>query len=259
MSFPNFKNKHGSEALFSPKDFLRYQKEKEKYDKFDPPTGVIFCYSRRLLEYVIENHKVRRVRRFLGDMYLLGETKNKIALVGNFGIGAPAVTTLLEELVAFGVKRFISIGTAGALQTNLRVGNLVVCEKAIRDEGTSHHYLKPSKYAYASKAMTRRIKNALDALGQKYVVGSSWTIDAIYRETVAEAKKYQKEGVSTVEMEASALFAVAKFKGVEMGAIFTISDSLAGIKWSPQFQSRRTKSGLETLYRTAITALTEKS
>ena len=107
----------------------------------------------------------------------------------------------LEELIAFGVKRFISIGTAGTLQKDIKVGDLIVCEKAIRDEGTSYHYLKPSKYAYASKEMTKRIKNALDALEQKYFVGTSWTIDAPYRETVVEARQYQKEGVATVEMK----------------------------------------------------------
>ena len=92
----------------------------------------------------------------------------------------------------------------------------MVCEKAIRDEGTSHHYLKPSKYAYASKDMTQKIKNSLDKFKQKYFVGTSWTIDAPYRETVAEATQYQKEGVATVEMEASALFAVSQYRNVEL-------------------------------------------
>ncbi len=224
MAFPNFKNKHANDSMFSPKDYLEYQKKREKYDKFNPPEGVIFCYSKELMEHVLENHKTKKVQRFYGEMYLLSETKNKVAIAGKFGIGAPVVATLLEELIAFGVKRFISIGTAGTLQKNLKVGDLVVCEKAIRDEGTSHHYLKPSKYAYASKVMTQRIENALDALKQKYFVGTSWTVDAPYRETVAEARQYQKEGVATVEMEASALFAVAQYRGVEIGAMFTISD-----------------------------------
>ena len=80
------------------------------------------------------------------------------------------------------------------MQKNLKIGDLIVCEKAIRDEGTSHHYLKASKYAYASKKMTERIRKSLDNLGQKYFLGTSWTVDAPYRETVAEAKQYQKEG-----------------------------------------------------------------
>jgi uridine phosphorylase len=131
----------------------------------------------------------------------------------------------------------------------------MVCEKAIRDEGTSHHYLKHSKYAYASKEMTNKIKRSLEKFKQKYFVGTSWTIDAPYRETVAEAKQYQKEGVATVEMEASALFAVAQYRNVELGAIFTISDSLAELQWKPKFHLKKTKKGLEILYKIAVDVL----
>ena len=255
MSFPNFKNKHANDSMFSPKDYLNYQRKREKYDKFYPPEGVIICYSKNLMEYVLKNHKVKKVQRFNCEMYLLNETKNKIAIIGKFGIGAPIVSVVLEELIAFGVKRFISIGTAGTLQKHLNVGDLIVCEKAIRDEGTSYHYLKPSKYAFASKKMTEKIIKTLDNLKQKYFVGTSWTIDAPYRETVAEARKYQKEGVATVEMEASALFAIAQYRGVEMGAIFTVSDSLAELQWSPKFHFKKTKSGLEILYKVALNSV----
>jgi len=255
MAFPNFENKHANDSMFSPSDFLEYRKTKGKHDKFDPPEGVIFCYSRKLMKYILKRHKVRKVQMPPGEMYLINETKNKIAIIGNFGIGAPVVAAILEELIALGVKKFISIGTAGTLQKNLKIGDLIVCEKAIRDEGTSHHYLKASKYAYASKKMTERIKKSLDNLGQKYFLGTSWTIDAPYRETVAEAKQYQKEGVATVEMEASALFAVAKYRKVEMGAIFTVSDSLAELQWSPNFGSKKTKGGLKNLYKAALATL----
>lgn len=257
MTFPNFKNKHSHDSMFSPRDYLDYQRKREKYDTFDPPRGVIFCYSKKLMEHVLKNHKTKKVQRFYGEMYLLNETKNKLAIAGKFGIGAPVVATLLEELIAFGVKRFISIGTAGTLQKTFKVGDLIVCERAIRDEGTSHHYLRASKYAYASKEMTKRIVMALDNFGQKYFVGTSWTVDAPYRETVAEARRYQKEGVATVEMEASALFAVAQYRGAEMGAMFTVSDSLAELQWSPKFHLKKTRGGLEVLYKVALKALTD--
>ena len=103
--------------------------------------------------------------------------------------------------------------------------------------------------------MTNKIKNSLDKLNQKHFVGTSWTIDAPYRETVAEAKQYQKEGVATVEMEASALFAVAQYRNVELGAIFTISDSLAELEWKPKFHLKKTKTGLEILYKVAVDVL----
>ncbi len=241
--------------MFTPSEFMAYQKKRGKYPTFKIPEGVIFCYQRSLMEFILENHKTTKVEGFYGEMYLLDETNGKVAVIGKFGIGSPVVATLLEELIAFGVKKFISIGTAGTLQKNIAIGDLMVCEKAIRDEGTSHHYLKHSKYAYASKDMTNRIKKSLDKFKQKYFVGTSWTIDAPYRETVAEAKQYQKEGVATVEMEASALFAVAQYRNVELGAIFTISDSLAELEWKPKFHLKKTKKGLEILYKVAINVL----
>lgn len=255
MGFPNFKDKYAKESMFTPDEFMAYQKKQGKYPKFKTPDGLIFCYQNSLLEFIIENHKTTKVEGFYGDMFLLDETNKKLAIIGKFGIGSPVVATVLEELIAFGVKKFISIGTAGILQKNIAIGDLMVCEKAIRDEGTSYHYLKSSKYAYASKEMTNKIKNSFDKFKQKYFVGTSWTIDAPYRETVVEVTHYQKEKVAAVEMEASALFAVAQYRNVELGAIFTISDSLAKLEWKPKFHLRKTKIGLEILYKVAIDVL----
>ncbi len=235
MTFPNLKGKHAYEAIFTPKEFLNYQKKHGNYPKCKPPKGVIFCYSQSLLKHILENHKTTKEEGFYGEFYLLNETDNQVGVLAKFGIGAPITVVHLEELIAFGVEKFVSIGEAGALQKDLKIGDIVVCNRAIRDEGTSQHYLRHTKYAYASKRMIREIEKALQNLKQKYVVGTSWTIDAPYRETVEEARRYQKEGVLTVEMEAAALYTVAKFRGVDIGSIFTISDSLAELRWKPRF------------------------
>ena len=255
MAFPNFKNKHIKDSFIKPEDFLAYRRKLGKKETFHPPEGIILCYTGSIMEYVTGKHAVTTVNSFPGQMYLLNETENKVGIIGNFGFGAPVAVTVLEELIASGVKRFISIGLAGTLQKNFKAGDLVVCEKAIRDEGTSYHYLPSSKYAYASGEMTDRIERTLKKQERKYSTGTSWTIDAPYRETAAEATQYQEEGVAVVEMEASALFAVAQYRGVQMGAIFTVSDSLAGMEWSPKFHFKKTRSGLEMLYQVALEAL----
>ncbi len=255
MGFPNYKNKHIYKPIFSPKDYLAYQRKIGKYDKFDIPDGIIFCYSKTLMDYATNAYSTSIVKNYPGDVYLLNKTGNKAGIIGNFGFGAPIVVTILEEFIALGVKRFISIGIAGTLQKNLRVGDLIVCEKAIRDEGTSYHYLKPSKYAYASKELTSSIKKALDMRGRKYSVGTSWTTDAPYRETFTETRKYQEEGVMTVEMEASALFAVAQYRGVHMGAVFTVSDSIAEFQWSPKFHFKKIRDSMEVLFQASIEVL----
>ena len=252
MTFPHFKNKHKYESFVKSKDYLEYRKRIGKYPKIKIPENVIICYSRRFLDYYVKNHEMKRVKEIHGEFYLINETKNKIALLGGFGIGAPAVVNMMEELVALGAKKFISIGEAGNLQKHIKIGDIVVCNRAIRDEGTSHHYLKYSKYSYPSKDLTEKIKLAFQKYKIKYFTGTSWSQDAPYRETVKEVEHYQKEGVATVEMEASAIFALGKYRKVDVGAIFTISDSLAGLKWDLKFHM--SKKNFETLFKVAIEA-----
>ena len=89
----------------------------------------------------------------------------------------------------------------------------------------------------------------------KFASGTSWSIDSPYRETVSEARRYQHQGVLTVEMEAAALFAVAKYRKADVAALFSISDSLADFTWKPAFHLRRNQAGLEKVFRVAVEAL----
>jgi uridine phosphorylase len=254
-SYPNFRGKHAHDAFFSPQDFVDYRRRLGRLPPFPTPEGIIFCYQRSLYEHVLSTHDVTPAGGFAGEFALLADTGGRIGLSGNFGIGAPVVTILLEEFAAFGVRRFVSIGTAGALARDLRIGDVVVCGRAIRDEGVSHHYLPPAKYADASPILTDRLERALRDAGTAPVRGTTWTIDTPYREIVAEARHYQQEGVLTVEMEAAALFAVAQYRGVDLASAVTISDSLADLVWDPQFHATPTQSGLERLFRAAVETL----
>jgi uridine phosphorylase len=101
--------------------------------------------------------------------------------------------------------------------------------------------------------LTEKLGAALGAA--TYQTGTSWTIDAPYRETVAEVRHYQAEGVLCVEMEAAALFAVASVRGVHLASAFVISDSLADLEWNPQFHGDEVQAGLVTLYEAAVAAL----
>ncbi|MFA6075979.1 MAG: nucleoside phosphorylase [Negativicutes bacterium] len=254
MLYPNFKNKQGCSSVVTARQYIDYVKKLHKFDLVIAPQSVIICYSNRLYKYIMEIHTKRRVSTPAGEMLLL-DVEGDIAVVGGFGIGAPVAIAKLEEMIAFGVKQFLSIGEAGALQHELAIGDIVLCERAIRDEGTSHHYLASAKYAYPSKVITAQIANTLEQMGHEYTRGTSWTVDALYRETFDEVKRYQVEGVKTVEMEASALFVVAKYHSVELGAFFCVSDSLADFSWRPEFHSGENRDGLETLYEIAVKTL----
>jgi uridine phosphorylase len=255
MPFPNFRNKHSHKALISPRDYIAYARKRGLVPKGAMPKGLIIAYHRTLMEYVLKHHPTQRVKGFFGEMFLLRETKNRVAIIGNFGIGAPGAVIHLEEFIECGVKRFVSVGTAGALQKGLEAGDLVLCERAIRDEGSSHHYLAPLKYAYPSPTLTDRLRDALRSRRMKFASGTSWSIDSPYRETVSEARRYQRQGVLAVEMEAAALFAVAKYRKADVAALFSISDSLADFTWKPAFHLRKNQAGLEKVFRVAVEAL----
>lgn len=257
MAYPNHRNKHEHEALVSPRAHLAYARSQGTVPKGDPPAALIISYHRSLLRYVLAHHRTRRVRGFFGEMFLLHETGNRVAIIGNFGIGAPGAVIHLEEFIEWGVPRFVSVGTAGGLQQDLRIGDLVLCERAIRDEGCSHHYLRSSKYAYPSSVLTKRLQHALESRRLNFVRGTSWSIDTPYRETVSEVRRYRRDGVLAVEMEAAALFAVGKYRKVQVAALFSISDSLAELKWEPKFHLRRNEAGLEKIYRVAVDVLSK--
>jgi uridine phosphorylase len=255
MRFPNFDGKHTHPSLIEPRRYLEYMKARGQFPTQPPPEAVILCYQRRLLAHIKASHELVPGDGCFADLLYLSETQRRVAVAGNFGIGSPAAATVLEELIEFGAVRFVSIGTAGTLQRDIAIGDLVVCDKAIRDEGTSHHYIATDKYAHPSARLTRRVADALTAHGEPFRIGTSWTIDAPYRETIVEATHYRDEGVATVEMEAAALFAVAQYRGVELAAMFSISDSLADLEWRPEFHSDKTSRGLEAIYQAALAAL----
>ena len=258
-SYPNFAGKHAEEAIFTPADFVAYLQQVGALSAAEPPAGVVFCYQRSLYSHALRTEGLTPPERrgALHGIVPLPSTGGRVGLLYQAGIGAPAAAAALEELAALGTSSFVSIGTAGSLQRDLRPGDLVLCEAAIRDEGVSHHYLSPAKLATADAAMTGALRAAMTLRGLGFRAGTSWTIDTPYRETVAEARHYQADGVLCVEMEAAALFAVAAVRGLRVASAFTISDSLADLVWNPRFHEPEVEAGLIALYGAALDALLE--
>jgi uridine phosphorylase len=252
-SYPNFAGKHAGEAMFTAADFVAYLRRVGVRDDTPAPGGVVLCYQRSLYDHVLRSEGLAPSRR--GLPVALPSTGGRIGLLGQFGIGAPAATGALEELAALGTTAVVSVGTAGSLQRDLKPGDMVLCEAAIRDEGVSHHYLPPARLATAPARLTAALDAAMTQAGLRFRTGTSWTIDTPYRETLDEVRHYQAEGVLCVEMEAAGLFAVAEVRGLQLASAFVISDSLAELVWSTSFHSPEVASGLVGLYQAAVAAL----
>jgi uridine phosphorylase len=255
-SFPNYPDKHGGSPLVRPESFLRGLLER---DDVVVPRSIIMGYSGQL-PGLLSERGFTRVANYRTSWRALwfreGPDVDGVGVVEGFGYGAPAAAIVLEELATLGARRFVSLGMAGALPSEVDFGAVVLCTAAVRDEGVSHHYVPAAKFAYPSSALTDVLRQTLVQRGTNFVEGPTWTIDAIYRETVEEAVAYRDEGVMTVDMESAALFTIAQTRGVDMAAIFAVSDHLlAGDEWQLSPDRAVVASGLATVLETTLTAL----
>jgi len=255
-TYPNIPGKHAFDALLHPEDKVAYARESGMLEGFQAPEGIILCYQRSVLEHSQSTEDLADVPGPMHrGLYTLPSTSHRIGVLGGFGFGAPVATLLMEDFIALGTEKFISIGTAGGLQQDTRVGDIILCDQAIRDEGVSHHYVPPGKYGYASIDLTSRLADAFARTGTLYTTGCAWTIDTPYRETLEEIRQYEREGVRCVEMEAAAIFSVAACRSVQAASAVVVSDLLVDGVWEPQMRSEETVGGLRKLYDAAVSAL----
>ena len=243
MSFPNFKNKHLQESLFHPEDFINYK----RLDNRKFPKKYIITYQSQAKNYFLRKYKPKK-EKFYSHLKIY--IHKNIGFVRMDGIGAPHAVTIFEELIALGGKEFLNIGTGGGLHHE----GAFLCEKALIDEGTSHHYVKAGKFSYPDAELKEKLGKCINKEGLEFFKGTTWTIDAPYRETKAEVEKYAKQGISTVEMEASALFTVAKYRKVKIASAFVVSDIL-GEKWEPKFHKLDIRRAQNKLIDAAVNCL----
>lgn len=257
MPFPNMPRKAKHDAIFSGKDMVALRRQLGKFPKMEAPKSVLLSIETSLPKRMRRRHPYRKVGRFVGDMLILKKTEGKVGVMVNFGGGAPLIVGMVEELIAWGVQNFVLLTWAGALQPDLDAGDVVIVDKALRDEGTSHHYLAYDRYIECSQPLTERYGNALRKKLPKILIGPTWTTDAPYRETFQEIRVYQKEGIQTVDMETSALFALGKVRKVNTISAVVVSDNLSQNKWQPPKNLKAIHSSFDTLYDVAVNLLME--
>jgi uridine phosphorylase len=162
-------------------------------------------------------------------------------------VGAPYAVMVLETLIAWGAQKFFFLGWCGSISEKIKIGDIIVVTSAIIDEGTSRHYKdNETRISFPSASMLTTLNNALTQNQADYHNGAIWSTDAIYRETCEKVKYFQRQDAIGVEMEISALFTVAKFRGVDLAAMAVVSDELSSFKWRPGFKMDEFKHGRKT-------------
>jgi uridine phosphorylase len=142
------------------------------------------------------------------------------------GIGSPSAAIAVEELAAVGVETIIRVGTTGALQEGIEIGDMVVATGAAKDEGTTKRYEDEAVPAVPDYAVLSALVDAAEDNDEDVHVGPIATDDAFYAETDAYVEAWEAAGLLAVEMEAAALFSLARRKGLAAGAICTVDGNL---------------------------------
>jgi uridine phosphorylase len=214
------------EAVIEPSRLIR---------PVDAPTVAVACFFRDVVEELSSRADARSVCRLHSEMgpASLWEIEHQGVRLGVFhpGVGAPLAGAMLEQVIARGVRGVIACGGAGALIPQLVMGHAVVLTGAVRDEGTSFHYLSAGRVVSADPGPVQALADALSADGVETMRGLSWSTDAIYRETPGRVSRRVEEGCLVVEMEASALMAIARYRSIPFGEVVMAGDSLAGREW----------------------------
>jgi uridine phosphorylase len=223
----------------------------------DVPEHCVPCFFHDVIRGLVEGGTATEVACMKSEMgrhplYEINLDGRRLA-VYQPGITAAFAAAMLDEVIAYGCRKFVACGGAGVLDREIAVGQIVVPVSAVRDEGASYHYVAPSREVEAGRDGVEAIERVLRKHGREYMLGKTWTTDAFYRETPDKVALRRSEGCITVEMEAAAFFAVARFRGVEFAQMLYGGDDVSGQDWDSRKWDGRA-SVREDLFRLAAEA-----
>lgn len=237
--FPILEFDGAQDAILEPSNVI---------EPLDVPEHCVICFFAEVIESLVQNNNAKVLAHSISQigkhpLYEIDYEGHRLAFF-HPGIGAPLAIGLLEETIARGCRKFMVCGGCGVLDRQIAVGHLLLPVSALRDEGTSYHYLPPSREIEMHPHAAAVIEAVLQRHGLEYLKTKTWTTDAIYRETRGRAATYREQGCLAVEMEAAAFFAVAKFRNVDLGQILyggdaVLQDSWDGRSWASREEIRR--------------------
>lgn len=217
--------------------------EKLKKHKIDT---TLLIFTRQLPEEILskcEKFYVFKSVSNTNDVYIYD---NKFLLAIS-PLGGPFSCGLMEELGFMGIKNFFACGSAGQIGYTIDPSKFVLIDRAIRDEGTSYHYLPASVYAETDKKLTLFMKKFLTKNHFEYELGTTWTTDCGYRETNKAVDRRKEQGAVAVEMECASWCAVAKYRKYKFAQLLYFSDVVKQKEWKSKDNRKELKAKVQQL------------
>ena len=249
------------EAIASPEDYVRLIERTRGQERPELPARAVLSFRYTgALNVLKELYDVETCDFFgVENRIYTFEHEGTQMCFAYLPAGAPAASSVLEELMALGVEKAIFLGGVGVLKPDIRRWQAILPDRAIRDEGTSYHYQEPSVFAYPSRGLLRALEKTLMDMGIPYVRGAVWTTDAPYRETRRKRELFMGLGAICVDMEAAALFSVASFREKEIAGLFYAGDIVAD-RWEPRYEEgheERRREAVKVLLKCVLITLSD--
>jgi len=218
----------GEPTAFRPEDLVAaVRAQRGKGNGSIPPLGVLE-FDGDLIDKLITRGEVRRCTDwpcFHTDMWLWPKDEPRCGIVART-IGGPYTVLIAEQMAVCGMKAVVGLASAGRIGSELPLPGIVVANEAIRDEGTSLHYLAPSETVKADHALADSLTEAMGTVGLPVRQGLVWTTDAPYRETRSQIDHWAARGVLAVEMQAASLFAFGQARRVPTGLVAHVTNAI---------------------------------
>jgi uridine phosphorylase len=226
---PILDNKHtSSPSVFVPSVLLREARRQKNIPAVPVPSVCLLDPDGDLVRALRSSG---RANHFTGwpcyhtelDTFVLAG--REVGIVGRV-VGASFAVLVAEELFASGCELLISLTSAGQIVPSGPPPYFVIIDRALRDEGTSYHYLPVSEFAEADAQLIQAAMIAAAKVGPRIIVGATWTTDAPFRETAEAIESARAKGILGVEMEAAALYAFGRSAGVRLLCLAHITNTM---------------------------------
>lgn len=215
----------------------------KRIDELRLPRRAIITFNVGDLKTILKNTRQKPIDSW-SRFRKLFRIEHSETIITRCYFGGPNVAALIEELSAFGVREFVLWGYCGGISDDLSIGDLLVVEGALRQDGVSHHYLdSEDDFVYSDWFHTwHSISNKADIRPALI-----WSTDALYRETRNKINTYKMMGIQAVEMEVASFYSVCVSKRLKGIAFLVVSDLFRKGKWRPGFFEEPFEKGVRRL------------
>jgi len=245
MILAEFENEPG---VINPSDLVK--------KKSDFPKVGISCFENQLVEHILDSYQPKAITELSSsdepEIYEIDFEGTKIAFFKS-PVGASVCVANYDIALELGLETLVLFGTCGVLDKSIEENSIIIPTSAIRDEGTSYHYMEASDEVECNPKYRDLFETILEERDISYTEGKVWTTDAIFRETKSKVARRKEAGCVCVDMECSAMFAAAKFRKKDLFQFFYAADNLDAEEWDKR--NLGCKDDLDEKAKVAILAL----